>query len=184
MNTKRLFTGLLAVALTLGSGLVTSAQNSTGVTGTSVDGMRISPIIDANGQEIGHVAFGNDGQGVNGTILVQGLAPGEHGIHLHAVGSCEASGEKPFDSAGPHFNPDELMHGSHAGDIGNLVADEMGDAVFLFGSDTWSIDPGATGLADADGTALVIHETVDDLVTDPSGNSGSRIACAALFEPR
>jgi Cu-Zn family superoxide dismutase len=73
------------------------------------------------------------------------------------------------------------MHGSHAGDIGNLIADENGDAVFELGSSSWTLDDGANGLADADGTALVIHETVDDLVTDPSGNSGARIACAVLF---
>jgi Cu-Zn family superoxide dismutase len=73
------------------------------------------------------------------------------------------------------------MHGSHAGDLGNLMADENGDAVYLIESGTWTLDDGAHGLANADGTALVIHETVDDLVTDPSGNSGSRLACAVLF---
>ena len=178
---KRLLIGLLAVAVTLGGGLATSAQDASDPAGSSVDGMRISQFIDAAGTEVGLVAFGNGGEGVGGTILLRGLAPGEHGIHLHAVGSCDPEGEKPFDSAGPHFNPEELMHGSHAGDIGNLIADENGDAVFLLGSGTWTIDDGMHGLADADGTALVIHETVDDLVTDPSGNSGARIACAVLF---
>lgn len=181
---KRLLAGLLAVAVTLAGGLVASAQDAAGPTVSSVEGMRISTLIDADGNEVGLVAFGNDGERVGGTILVRGLAPGEHGIHLHAVGACDPAGEKPFDSAGPHFNPDELMHGSHAGDIGNLVADEQGDAVVLLGSDTWTLDDGTHGLADADGTALVIHETVDDLVTDPSGNSGARIACTVLFAPQ
>ncbi len=183
-NMKRLLFGLLAVAVTLGGGLVTSAQDATDPSGSSVEGMHISPLIDADGNEVGLVAFGKDGEGVGGTIMVRGLVPGEHGIHLHAAGKCDPAGEKPFDSAGPHFNPDALMHGSHAGDIGNLLADENGDAVFALSSATWTIDDGAVGLADADGTALVIHETVDDLVTDPSGNSGARIACAVLFPPQ
>lgn len=178
---KRLLIGMLAVSITLGGGLAASAQDSADPAGSSVAGMHISPMIDVDGNEVGLVAFGNDGEGVGGTILVRGLAAGEHGIHLHAVGSCDPAGEKPFDSAGPHFNPDEQMHGSHAGDIGNLVADENGDAVFLLSSDTWTLDDGTLGLADTDGTAIVIHETVDDLVTDPSGNSGARIVCAVLF---
>jgi len=178
---KRLLIGLFAVAVTLGGGLATNAQDAADPSGSSVEGMHISPLMDAAGNEVGLVAIGNDGAGVGGTILVHGMVPGEHGIHLHAVGSCDPEGEKPFDSAGPHFNPEELMHGSHAGDIGNLIADENGDAVFLLGSSAWTLDDGMHGLADADGTALVIHETVDDLVTDPSGNSGARIACAVLF---
>jgi Cu-Zn family superoxide dismutase len=178
---KRVLIGLIAVFVTIGGGLAASAQDSADPSGSSVEGMRISPLIDAAGNEVGLVAFGNDGEGVGGTIMVRGLVPGEHGIHLHAAGSCDPAGEKPFDSAGPHFNPDEQMHGSHAGDIGNIIADENGDAVFLLGSGTWTLDDGMHGLADADGTALVIHETVDDLVTDPSGNSGARIACAVLF---
>ena len=178
---KRLLIGLLAISVTLGGGLATSAQDVADPTGSSVEGMRISPLIDVDGNEVGLVAFGNDGEGVGGTIMVRGLAAGEHGIHLHGSGNCDPAGEKPFDSAGPHFNPEELLHGSHAGDIGNLIADENGDAVFELGSATWMLDDSTHGLADSDGTALVIHETVDDLVTDPSGNSGARIACAVLF---
>ena len=56
-------------------------------------------------------------------------------------------------------------------------------AAFSFGSSTWTLDDGLFGLGDADGTALVIHEQIDDLVTDPSGNSGARIACAVLVPP-
>lgn len=181
---QRLLIGLIVVAVTIGGGFATSAQDAAGPTISSAEGMRISPLIDASGDEVGLVAFGHDGERVGGTILVRGLTPGEHGVHLHAVGACDPAGEKPFDSAGPHFNPDELMHGSHAGDIGNFVADDHGDAVFHVASSTWTLDDGTHGLADADGTALVIHETVDDLVTDPSGNSGARIACAVLVASR
>jgi len=66
-----------------------------------------------------------------------------------------------------------------------VSVDANGNVLFMFpSSSTLTLDDGAMGLADADGTALVIHETVDDLVTDPSGNSGARIACAVIATPQ
>ena len=91
---KRLLIGMLAVSITLGGGLAASAQDSADPAGSSVAGMHISPMIDVDGNEVGLVAFGNDGEGVGGTILVRGLAAGEHGIHLHAVGSCDPAGRE------------------------------------------------------------------------------------------
>ena len=112
-------------------------------------------------------------------IAVQGLPPGEHGLHLHAAGRCEGPA---FQSAGAHWNPAGRQHGhlnpqgAHAGDLPNLTVSANGRGALNF------LVPGA-GLADADGTALVIHAKPDDYRTDPSGNSGDRIACAVIAAP-
>ena len=76
-----------------------------------------------------------------------------------------------------------MTHPNHDGDLGNISFDADGNALYFVSLGTSTFDDGELGLADADGTALVIHETVDDLATDPSGNSGARIACAVLAAP-
>ncbi|MEQ1508965.1 MAG: superoxide dismutase family protein [Sphingopyxis sp.] len=106
---------------------------------------------------------------------------GIYGMHIHAVGRCDAPG---FTSAGPHWNPTLRQHGrlnpsgAHSGDMPNLTVSERGIAYAempLRGELT-----GEGGLLDADGAAVVIHASADDERTDPSGNSGTRIACAVL----
>ena len=116
------------------------------------------------------------------SIAAVGLAPGAHGVHLHSVGTCDAPG---FVSAGSHLNPHGKQHGSanpagsHLGDLPNLVvgADGAGTITAKLGDSRAEIE---AALYDADGTALVIHASSDDYLTDPSGNSGPRIACAVL----
>jgi len=178
---KTLIASVLAGVVALTGMLSATAQTPEAERGYTFEGVQFADLIDAQDATIGRIAFGPNEDGVGGIVMVEGLSPGDHGIHLHSVGSCDAAGEKPFDSAGSHFNPGDMHHGMHAGDLGNLTVDPDGNALFIFGSASWTLDDGLFGLADADGTALVIHETVDDLVTDPSGNSGARIACAVLF---
>lgn len=180
---KRLGIGVLCGVLLLSGLVVQEARGAQDEQGTTIPEVRVSELIDAQGTVIGHAAIGPSESGVGGMVLIEGLTPGQHGVHLHSVGVCDPAGEKPFDSAGSHFNPGNMHHGSHSGDLGNLTADASGTVAFTFGSGTWTLDDGLFGLADADGTAIVVHETVDDLVTDPSGNSGSRIACAVLVPP-
>ncbi len=117
-------------------------------------------------------------------LMVQGLTGGEHGIHLHETGNCDPTGEKAFEKAGGHFNPGGMTHPGHAGDLGNLTVDANGNVAFIFDSTSLKYDDSEFGVADADGTALVIHADPDDLVTDPSGNSGARIACAVIAAPQ
>ena len=113
-------------------------------------------------------------------IAVQGLTPGDHGLHLHSVGRCDGPA---FTTAGAHWNPAGRQHGhlnpdgAHAGDLPNLTVSTNGHGAINFL---------ATGgpLADADGTSLVVHAGPDDYRTDPSGNSGDRIACAVLAPPQ
>lgn len=129
------------------------------------------PLTAADGTVIGEVTrSGNAFQ-----VTARGLPPGVHGIHLHDAGLCEGPG---FDSAGPHWNPTTAQHGRenpqgpHLGDLPNLEVGADGRASASFAAQD--------GLADANGFALVIHADPDDNRTDPSGNSGARIACAAI----
>jgi len=143
-------------------------------------------LVNAAGQSIGTVRAWQTPGGVTFRIDAGGLPHGVHGIHVHAVGRCDAP---DFTSAGPHWNPTTRKHGlnnpegPHAGDLRNVdVAANgvLGETVTLSGA-SLTAPPGTSGaLLDADGATLVIHAQADDYVTDPSGNSGERIACAVL----
>jgi Cu-Zn family superoxide dismutase len=133
----------------------------------------------ADGAEVGRVSASEVAGGVRFTIDARGLPPGTHGAHVHTTGLCDAP---DFTTAGPHWNPTAMKHGTmnpqgpHEGDLPNLI-------VGTDGRGTLGITiPGATmaGLFDTDGSALVVHAGADDLMTDPSGNSGGRIACGVL----
>jgi superoxide dismutase, Cu-Zn family len=139
---------------------------------------------DANGDVIGFAKFVEDGTGiVHVNVHVQGLVPGLHGIHIHAVGNCTAPA---FTSAGSHHNPLGDQHGldnpdgPHAGDLPNLTVNEAGVGHLNTTTDLVTLSSGPTTLFDADGSALVIHANTDDQVTDPTGNSGGRIACGVI----
>ena len=117
---------------------------------------------------------------------VTGLQPGSHGIHFHAVGRCDGAASLAFSSAGAHFNPGNRKHGlsapdgPHAGDAPNFAVASDGRGRINFTTDRVSLTSGPTSLHDTDGSSLVIHALNDDQVTDPSGNSGARIACGVL----
>jgi Cu-Zn family superoxide dismutase len=143
------------------------------------------PLINASGQQVGTVRAWQTAGGVTFRIDATGLPHGVHGLHVHAVGRCDPP---DFASAGPHWNPAGRKHGSanpagpHAGDLRNVIAaanGTMGETVTLSGASLLGAAAAGT-LIDADGAALVLHAAADDLVTDPSGNSGARIACAVL----
>ena len=113
-------------------------------------------------------------------VDLTGLPAGEHGIHVHATGQCDAPA---FTTAGGHFNPDSMQHGfenpqgPHHGDLRNVTVGDDGTA-----QQELTAPAGTTlaALLDADGAALVVHATADDYRTDPSGNSGDRIACGVI----
>jgi Cu-Zn family superoxide dismutase len=185
MRTTTRIIGIAALTALIGlGGAAAAAQDETEESGWSVPLTAMAPILDASGKQLGYIAVGNDGTENGGLIMVQGLFAGDHGVHLHETGNCDPAGEKTFEKAGAHFNPGKMTHPHHVGDLGNLTADANGNAVYLFDASAVNFDDGAFGVADADGTALVIHADPDDLATDPSGNSGARIACAVLFPPR
>jgi len=135
-------------------------------------------LVKADGSPAGSVAVEDSPNGVSVAITATGLMPGTHGVHLHAVGTCE--GPK-FESAGSHWNPTQRKHGrdnpegAHMGDLANLDVRADGS-----GAATAPIASTRNALTDGDGTSLVIHAKADDYKTDPSGNSGDRIACAVI----
>jgi len=137
----------------------------------------------ASGALLGTLRLSTAGDGlVRITGSLNGIPAGRHGIHVHAIGRCDGP---TFESAGGHFNPTGRKHGlnnpdgPHAGDAPNIQADAaqraVVDVAIAGGSSTVS-----SALHDADGSAVVIHAQEDDQATDPSGNSGGRIACGIL----
>jgi superoxide dismutase, Cu-Zn family len=140
-------------------------------------------IVNPQGQKIGTAALSPSDAGVRIDIEVSQLPPGTHGVHIHTVGKCEGPA---FASAGGHFNPTSKKHGKdnpegpHAGDLLNIEAGANGTAKATLSDPAVTLGAGSNSLFLEGGTAIVIHEKVDDYKTDPSGNSGGRIACGVI----
>jgi Cu-Zn family superoxide dismutase len=141
-------------------------------------------LIGSNNQSVGSAVLTAVKDGVQLDVQVSGLPPGVHGLHIHEKAVCEAP---TFDSAGAHFNPHMKEHGflnpkgAHAGDLPNLIVDAQGNGKFSAVTNAIVLDKGKpNSLFKPDGSSLVVHEKADDLKTDPSGNSGKRIACGAV----
>ena len=138
---------------------------------------------NARGEAVGTASFWEDASGVRVVTQVRGIPAGKHGTHLHAVGKCDPP---DFTTAGGHYNPGGKKHGlkrsdgPHAGDLPNLEVGADGTGRLKYVTTLVTLGPGPTTLFDADGTALVIHANPDDEATDPTGNSGGRIACGVI----
>jgi Cu-Zn family superoxide dismutase len=143
---------------------------------------------DKDGKTVGMATLRDGSGGVLVHMEVRGLNAGLHGVHVHSVGKCEGPS---FASAGGHFNPGQKKHGynntegAHAGDFPNMLVAKDGTGRFEALTDAFSLTDGdKASVFDADGSALVIHAGVDDNATDPSGNSGDRIACGVIAADR
>jgi Cu-Zn family superoxide dismutase len=138
-------------------------------------------LADRTGRSVGTATFTNSAQGVLISASFQGLGPGTHGIHVHETGICTP----PFETAGAHHNPGNRQHGfrnaqgPHAGDLPNIHVSPSGTLTveLLLPGVTLS---GERALLDGDGSALVVHANADDYTTEPSGNSGERVACGLI----
>jgi len=173
-----------------GSMEMTDTADMTDTTGMSETGATsaitaVAALQDAEGNAVGEATFTQVADGVTIQVALQGLAiaaAGEHGIHLHTTGACTPD----FEAAGPHFNPTGAQHGTdnpggpHAGDLPNLAIDAAGNGTYEATTDLATLGEGENSLLDADGSAIVIHADPDDMITDPSGNSGDRIACGVI----
>ena len=174
---KRLIALAASLALTL-TGCASMTPTATTDTATA-------ELRDPNGQPAGMVALTQVPGGVRIVIDAKGMPPGPHGVHIHAVGKCEAP---QFTTAGAHFNPDGKQHGTmnpqgaHAGDLPNLVIGTNGTGRLETTTDRITLGTGATSVFDADGSAIVVHAGPDDFKTDPTGNSGGRIACGVIVK--
>ncbi|HEX2764587.1 MAG TPA: superoxide dismutase family protein [Allosphingosinicella sp.] len=138
---------------------------------------------DAAGAVRARAAVEQEDGGVRVRVEATDMSPGAYGVHIHAIGRCDPP---DFASAGPHWNPTGRMHGRenpdgpHKGDLPNLLVGADARGSFEYRIPDVAIGAGRGDLFDEDGAALVIHERADDLRTDPSGNSGARIACGVL----
>ncbi len=118
-------------------------------------------------------------KGIRITTVVDGLTPGLHGYHIHEAANCNSI---DGSSAKGHYNPHKLAHGAyhanekHLGDLGNLHADSHGHArSSVFIEDVHLAEEPKLGAR-----SFIIHQDTDDFVSQPSGNSGPRIACATV----
>lgn len=150
--------------------------------GTQPEVTATAELKNAKGKKVGQATFRQTPNGVVITLKTSGLPAGEHAMHIHETGKCEA----PFKTAGGHFNPKGHQHGienpkgKHAGDLPNLHVPKRGELEVTLFTDAVTLTPGASTVFDADGSTLIIHAGKDDYSSDPAGDAGDRIACAVI----
>jgi Cu-Zn family superoxide dismutase len=134
----------------------------------------------AGNTAMGTVSFTQKGDKVTVSAKISGLSPGGHGFHIHEMGDCSAADGM---SAGGHFNPTGKPHGDpaapdhHAGDMPMLQADASGNATLTADLGVITIGGGATDIV---GKSVIVHKDADDYKTQPTGNSGARVACGVI----
>lgn len=143
---------------------------------------------NSQGQDAGTATLTAAGSGVKVKLNLMNLPEGEHALHVHQNAKCDGP---DFKTAGGHFNPDNKEHGTknpkgaHAGDMPinlQVMADGTDHVSFVTNSISLKKDAKNSVFANG-GTAFVIHEKADDMMTDPTGNAGARIACAVITAP-
>ena len=140
--------------------------------------MAVATLEPRSGSQLtGNAQVTPTASGVAVMVEVQNATPGPHGVHIHEKGDCS---DPAAANAGGHFNPKQAPHhggaGSsvrHGGDLGNMNVDSNGRGLLIIAVNDMT-------MSNVVGKAVVVHEKQDDLQSDPSGNSGARIACGVL----
>jgi superoxide dismutase, Cu-Zn family len=177
---KRLLLFLTLGAVVVITGALAGIATAQGAPGATAE------LQDTDGNTVGNATFteGPNDVTINATLQPgqQAVEPGEHGIHIHEKGSISPD----FEAAGEHFNPTNAQHGfnnpqgPHEGDLENLFVNDDGSASYTATDDRITLSGGENSILDSDGSALVIHKSADDYQTDPSGNSGDRVAAGVI----
>ena len=155
------------------------------MTQPAADNAARAEMRNTTGQPVGAATLTQVGNAVRIVMEVQNLPRGAKGVHIHAVGKCDGP---DFTTAGPHFNPSNRQHGalnpqgSHGGDLPNIEVGADGKGRLETTTERVSLVGGTTSVFDADGSAIVVHAAPDDFRTDPTGNSGARIACGVIVK--
>jgi len=140
-------------------------------------------LINSQGEKVGTATVTQRGKGVEIAIDASKLPPGVHGFHFHAAGKCDPP---DFKTAEGHFNPEGKKHGlknpdgPHAGDMKNVIVGADGTLKVKVLDPHVTLREGKDSVFQPNGTAIVIHEKMDDDMTDPAGNSGNRIVCGVI----
>jgi superoxide dismutase, Cu-Zn family len=152
----------------------------------SSDSKKLNLVFESksNSNVTGSATFIQKKEKVTFVAKLSGLKPGTHAIHIHEKSDCSAA---DGSSAGGHWNPTFKKHGKwgveeyHKGDIGNFIADEKGNGTITLTTDEWCIGCGDEA-KDIIGKGLIVHQGADDFTTQPTGNSGARVACSAIIK--
>ena len=155
----------------------------TACTSNADEALQEVAMLNADGDKLGTATLTEEAEGVGIKLKLEGVEPGWHGIHVHEFAKCEAP---DFTSAGNHFNPEDNEHGlmnpegPHLGDLPNVEADGDGKIDVELELPEATLLDGKNSLTREDGTSLILHDSPDDGYTQPSGDSGERIACGKI----
>jgi Cu-Zn family superoxide dismutase len=168
--------GALLLALAAGGALAQGAGTAT------------AELEDTEGNPVGDATFteGPDGVTINANLRPgQDVAgPGAHGVHIHETGEISPD----FEAAGEHFNPNDAQHGlqnpegPHGGDLEELTVNDDGSASYMTTTDRITLSSGSNSILDSDGSTLIVHAGSDDQETDPTGETGGRVAAGVIRE--
>lgn len=173
-------TASLLTLLAAGALGACAAENGESGSASDMPATARAALADSSGADVGTATLTQMADGVRLVVDARGLPQGGHGLHVHMTGRCDPP---DFTTAGSHWNPTEKVHGKdapggpHMGDLPNLLIGTDGSGRLEATLPGARLSDGNNMLLDADGAAVVIHTAPDDYRTDPSGNSGGRIAC-------